>query len=172
MTILSISGSTRTCSTNSNLLDAFPTLFPSFYFTRYTALDQLPLFQADKDRHPWPEQVLAWRQAVASADALIISTPVYIYNMPAVLKNALEWLTSSGELMHKRVLAITFTPNAPRGEKAMQSLLWSLQALDAKVVGQLPLYQTEIKIKEGKVEIEEEIREMIKEAVKQVIGGY
>ena len=54
--------------------------------------------------------------------------------MPALIKNALEWITSSGELVGKKVLAITFTPNEPRGDKAMQSLLWSLQALDANIV--------------------------------------
>jgi hypothetical protein len=43
----------------------------------------------------------------------------------------------------KPVLPITFTPQAPRGEKTMQSLTWTLQALDAKIVTQLPLYQQE-----------------------------
>ena len=64
--------------------------------------------------------------------------------MPALIKNALEWITVSGELAGKKVLALTFTPTAPRGEKAMQSLLWSLQALDAHILVSLSLFQTEL----------------------------
>ena len=47
----------------------------------------------------------------------------------------------------------------------MQSLLWSLQALEARVVGQLPLYLSEMKIEEGELEIGEEIKEMLGEAI-------
>ena len=144
MKIITISGSSRSDSANTRLLTALPKLFPQHTFQQYAQINQLPLFQADADKHPWQEAVLAWRTATANSDALIISTPAYIHNIPALLKNALEWVTSSGELAQKRVLAITFTPHAPRGEKAMQSLLWSLQALKANVVVSLPLYQNEI----------------------------
>ena len=104
----------------------------------------MPLFRTSEDHHPWPGPVLQWRKAVAESDAIVISTPEYIHNLPALLKNALEWVSSSGELGQKPVLAMTFLPNAPRGEKAMQSLLWSLQALKARVVAELQLYREEI----------------------------
>ena len=64
--------------------------------------------------------------------------------MPAALKNSLEWLTKSGELDQKKVIAITYTPNPPRGSKAMQSLLWSLTALNANVLTSLELYHSDI----------------------------
>ncbi len=139
MNVLTISGSSDHHSSNALLLDALPALFPQQSIYRYKELDHLPLFQTSKDCHPWPEEVIRWRKAVAESDAIVISTPEYIHNLPALLKNALEWISSSGELVQKRVL-----PNAPRGEKAMQSLLWSLQALDARVVAQLPLFRDEI----------------------------
>ncbi len=165
MKILSISGSSRKESSNSKLLDALPFLLEGYSFKRYTSIDQLPLFAAELDKHPWPLAVIKWRKAVADTDAIIIATPEYIYNLPALIKNALEWLTSSGELMKKPVLPITFTPNEPRGEKAMQSLLWSLQALDARILGQLPLYQQEIKFDtEGKL-IKNEAALMLIEAI-------
>ena len=47
----------------------------------------------------------------------------------------------------------------------MQSLLWSLQALEARVIGQLPIYQTEVQVEKGKLEGETEMIELIKEAV-------
>jgi len=163
--ILTISGSSRAQSSNSQLLDILPLLFPDKSFSRYIRLSEIPLFQAGLDHHPWPIEVVQWRAAIAKSDAIIIATPAYLFNLPAILKNGLEWLTTSGELLQKPVLAITLTPHPPRGEKAMQSLLWSLQALEARVVGQLPLYLSEMKIEEGELEIGEEIKEMLGEAI-------
>ncbi len=165
MKILTISGSTRWQSSNIKLLDGLQGLFLNCTFQRYTTLHQLPLFQADADKHPWPEIVLDWRKALAQSDAVIICTPEYLYNLPGLIKNALEWTTSSGEFAHKPVLAMTFTPHPPRGEKAMQSLLWSLQALNARIVSQLALYQNEIVVNENGVIAEGETLEMLREAV-------
>lgn len=165
MNILTISGSTRKDSANTRLLEALPSLFPEPSFQYYEGIRQLPLFQAEADKHPWHKEVLAWRTAITTADALIISTPEYIHNLPALIKNALEWVTSSGELAQKKVLAITFTPHEPRGEKAMQSLLWSLQALNANVVVSLPLYQNEVEFDLSGSFIENEAVVMLQEAI-------
>jgi len=167
MTILTISGSSRTDSSNRQLLLAIAKEFSSVTFLHHPLT--LPLFLADNDKAPFPEAVITFRQAVRKADAVIISTPEYIHNIPAILKNALEWLTTSGELNAKPVLAITYSPHPPRGEKAMFSLLASLQALEARIVGQLPLYQTEVKVEEGKIVGEEEVLEMIREGVNLLI---
>ncbi len=144
MRILTISGSNRIGSSNKKLVEALPFLFPKQDIYGYDAIYELPLFQVELDKNPLPQKVKEWRRNVKEADAIIFCTPVYIYNIPASIKNALEWLASSGELDAKPVLAMTFTPNPPRGEKAMQSLLWSLQALNSRIVAQLPLYQTDI----------------------------
>ncbi|PSR13515.1 MAG: NAD(P)H-dependent oxidoreductase [Bacteroidetes bacterium] len=164
MPILTITGSARPDSSNVWLLQKLAEHLPQYAY-RYFNIADLPLFQPTLDQHPWPPAVVAWRQAVATADAVIIATPEYIHNIPALLKNALEWVTSSGELAGKPVLPITFTPHAPRGERAMQSLLWSLEALDARIVVQLPLYQNEmIKMADG-FSLPEEVAEMLAEAV-------
>jgi len=164
MKILTISGSSRPDSSNSKLLKSLPQFFPNKTFQHYS-INDLPLFKAENNQHPWEDTVLNWRKAVAESDAVIICTPEYIHNLPALLKNALEWVTSSGELMQKKVLAMTFTPHESRGEKAMQSLLWSLKALDAHVVCQLALYQNEIELHEGQIKAEKEVLEMLEEAV-------
>lgn len=166
MKILTISGSTRPESSNIRLLDAIPSLFPTHSFARYTYLSHLPIFKAEMDKYPWHTEIVDWRAAVQQADAVIISIPEYIHNMPALIKNALEWLTLKGELAEKRVLAITFTPHPPRGEKAMQSLLWTLQALNARVVAQLPLYQHEIEFDKNGNFVRNESLEILEEAIK------
>lgn len=162
MQILTISGSSRIESSNSKLLDHLNDLNTGHTFERTSSHFDLPIFRAELDSNPLPEIVRSWRSELAAADAVIICIPEYIYNMPAVIKNALEWITSSGELVNKKVIPITLTPNEPRGEKAMESLLWTLQALDAKVVVQLPLYKSQI---EYQPKINGEGAEMLLEAI-------
>ncbi len=142
MKILMISGSNRTDSQNVTLLQTLPMRFPKHEF-QYFDISQLPLFVDQGGDMKYPGICIEWRNAVDVSDIVIICTPEYIHNIPAALKNALEWITQSGELVGKRVLPITYTPSPPRGEKAMQSLVWSLQALDSNIVGQLDLYQSE-----------------------------
>lgn len=161
MKILTLSGSARPSSSNVRLLQAIAAAFPDYSFEHFTKLAELPLFLPDQDHAPWPAAVLEWRQALQAAQAVVITTPEYIHNLPALLKNALEWIASSGELVGKPVLPITFTPHAPRGERAMQSLTWSLQALDARVVAALPLYQNELEKQEEQFILPTDIREMI-----------
>lgn len=142
---LLVSGSPGQQSANSRLLLALGRLGGTDYLLADYLAD-LPVFQPGRDKAPWPPTVLRWRQAVASADSVVLSTPAYLHNIPGVLKNALDWLASSGELDAKPCLVFSFTPAAPRGERARQSLLWSLEALNARVVTEGGLYQTDIQL--------------------------
>jgi NAD(P)H-dependent FMN reductase len=169
MSILTISGSAQKASSNRRLLSAIAKAIPDQVFVPFEGLTMLPLFSPDLNVNPLPPMVINWQKAIRQAEALIVATPEYIHNIPGVLKNALEWVTSSGELSGKPVLAITFTPHPPRGERAMQSLLWSLEALDARIVAQLPLYQTEIKKTGVDFDWSDEQLEMLTEAVKLLV---
>ena len=164
MEILTISGSARRESSNVKLLQHLSTLTDSLSLQYSDLPKKLPLFVDDPQR-VIPDVVVEWRNLLAQSDGVIICTPEYIYNQPALLKNALEWVTTSGELVGKKVLALTFTPNPPRGEKAMQSLIWSLQALDANIVAQLPVYQNEMEFNEQGVLLKGEQIELLKEAI-------
>jgi len=154
MNILTVSGSSRPNSANIRLLEKLPSLFPGKSFSRFTELDSIPLFSANAGQASLPKPVLNWKQALNLSDALIICTPEYLHNIPAAIKNGLEWISESGELAGKKVLPITFTPHPPRGEKAMQSLIWSLQALNAQIVVQLSLYQNESPLLQKNEELE------------------
>lgn len=101
-------------------------------------ISTLPLFTDFKaDAHPY---VNDWHSLVNNADGLIITSPEYLANIPAALKNALEWLNHDSNLVHKKVLPIICTPKAPRGNKAMQALLWTLSSLHAQILPSLNLY--------------------------------
>lgn len=164
MNIITISGSARSDSSNTKLLQHLGSLSKELNFIHSNKPKSLPLFTSDFEDSEIPLQVKAWRNELDSADGIIICIPEYIYNMPALIKNALEWITSSGELVGKKVLAMTLTPHQPRGEKAMQSLLWSLQALDTNIIASLPLYQTEISYS-GENKLTGEGAEILKEAL-------
>ncbi len=71
------------------------------------------------------------RQQIKDADGVIISTPEYAFGVPGVLKNALDWLVSSGELNKKPIAAISASPLYSGGEKALASLLRPVTALGA-----------------------------------------
>ncbi len=133
-------------------------------------LDQLPLYQPILDQNPLPIKVIAFREQLTRADAIVIATPEYLHNIPAALKNCLEWLTSPGTIAHKKVLAITYTPKAPRGEKAMQSLLYTLQALDTQIVSSLAMYHTDIAFNERGDVIQPFNDELLIEAFQLLIG--
>jgi NAD(P)H-dependent FMN reductase len=125
----------------------------------------LPMYHPQFDQNPLSHNVVRFKSAVKAADAVLISTPEYLGNIPAVLKNAMEWLKSGGELTSKKVLPITFTPYAPRGEKAMQSLCWTLASLDANIVTQLSLYHSDFHNKNGQVVFKGTGEDLLTEAI-------
>ena len=105
-------------------------------------IEALPLFTSSRLAAGRPGDVGAWAAFAKTRDALLVATPEYAHGVPAALKSALEWLVASGEFSRKRVLACTVTPHAPRGEKCLRALTWTLQAMDAEVVAELPVYAT------------------------------
>ena len=165
MKVLTISGSSRPESHNTRLLKALPTLRPNWQF-KYMDIGVLPLFKDTEGAIIYPDAVQDFKNALSECNALIISTPEYIHNIPAQLKNALEWITASGELAHKTVLPLVFAPHAPRGEKAMISLLNSLKAMHATIPTHMLLYQQECQWNESGVIIgSEELLEILNTAL-------
>ncbi|MEX2485815.1 MAG: NADPH-dependent FMN reductase [Brumimicrobium sp.] len=167
MKILAISGSASVESSNVLLLEAIQRKFSNDYEIEvYQNLRNLPLFKPEDLDNSIPTDIRALREKVVKADAIIISTPEYTHNIPAVLKNAFEWMTGSGELVEKQVLAITFTPHKPRGEHAMKSLLFTLKAMNTRVVTQVSLHKTDVTIEKGRLELGDEVSFMLDEAMK------
>lgn len=128
--ILGISGSLRRQSSNTLLLHALvPLLPPGARLQVFDGIGELPHFNPDLDQKEKILSVEKFREALAHADAVLISTPEYAFGMPGVLKNALDWVVSSGELNEKPVAAISASPLHTGGNKAMASLLPTLTAL-------------------------------------------
>ena len=104
MKILAISGSLRAASKNTSLLRALAALDPSIAL--YERIGELPHFNSDVDDAGAPQSVLDYREQLREADLIVISSPEYAHGVPGVMKNALDWVVGSGELMEKPVVLI------------------------------------------------------------------
>lgn len=94
--ILGFAGSLRKNSHNRNLLRAAETVLPDGMTLEIFDLIDIPLFNQDVEAEGIPESVIAFREAMKAADALLISTPEYNWSIPGVLKNALDWVSRKG----------------------------------------------------------------------------
>ncbi len=92
MRILAISGSLRRGSHNTSLLRAAGELLPpTDELVFWDGLKGVPPYDEDDDVVPAPASVASLREAVAAADAVLLSTPEYNSSVPGALKNALDW---------------------------------------------------------------------------------
>lgn len=97
LSILGISGSLRKASFNTGLLRAAAELAPAGAAVTIYDLRDIPFYNSDDEGGDgaMPAAVVAFRQAIADADALLIATPEYNYSVPGVLKNAIDWASRS-----------------------------------------------------------------------------
>ncbi len=140
MNILAVSGSVRAASSNAAMLRAAARLAPEgMAFTFYEGLDSLPHFNPDLDHdgETPPPAVAALRAAFAAADGFVVSSPEYAHGVPGSLKNALDWLVSSGEQIGKPLILINASPNS--GQYAQAALLEILTVMSANVLEEASL---------------------------------
>ena len=92
MRILAISGSLRRASHNTALLREAAELAPEGVEVElYEGLDRLPPYNEDDDTDHPPAEVTRLRDAIAEADAVLISTPEYNGTVPGQIKHAVDW---------------------------------------------------------------------------------
>jgi chromate reductase len=91
--LLGLSGSLRAASLNTSLLRAAVEVAPAGVEVRITSLRDLPFFDADLEAAGMPAAVAALREVVSAADGLLLAFPEYNWSVPAVMKNAIDWLS-------------------------------------------------------------------------------
>ncbi len=135
MDLLAISGSLRPDSSNTALLRAAQALAPpDLRVTMYEGLAELPPFDPGLEPEAAPPVVQAFRAQLQAAGGVIICTPEYAHGMPGILKNALEWTVASGEFVDKPVAALSSSPAASGGERALAWLTQTLTVMSAQIV--------------------------------------
>ncbi|HKO58224.1 MAG TPA: NADPH-dependent FMN reductase [Thermoanaerobaculia bacterium] len=140
--VLAISGSLRAQSSNASLLRAVTLLAPAgMEVVTYDGIAALPHFNPDLDTEAPPDVVREWRAALAAADGILISSPEYAHGVPGALKDAFDWIVSSGELMAKPLLLISASPGG--AERAHEQLIEILKTMDANVLTDASLRTTQ-----------------------------
>jgi NAD(P)H-dependent FMN reductase len=90
--IVALVGSLRAGSINRQLTEAAVQHAPEgIELSVFDGIVDLPFYNEDIDGDTPPAAAVAFRQAIADADGLLLVTPEYNGTMPAVLKNALDW---------------------------------------------------------------------------------
>ena len=129
---MAISGSLRRASSNSAVIEAVVRLAAeNVEVSIYRELAELPPFNPDLDTEDPPGSVARFRTMLRTCDAVLISCPEYAHGVPGVLKNALDWVVGSGELIGKPVALINASARATH---AWSSLAETLTVMSARVI--------------------------------------
>jgi chromate reductase, NAD(P)H dehydrogenase (quinone) len=159
--IFALCGSTRQHSINLELLKIIATLEKdTIELLIFTQIDYLPHYNSDIDNpEHTPEFIKKFRSKIKEADGILICTPEYAMGVPGSLKNALDWTVSSMEFFKKPTALITASTS---GEKGHQSLLETLNILEAKINDKTSLLISapKTKIKDGVITDKETLKKV------------
>lgn len=144
--VLAICGSTRTNSSNLQIINAIVALSShDLEIELYDKLSELPHFNPDLDNDSVAPTVTEFRNKIAAADGILICTPEYVFSLPGSLKNAIEWTVSTIIFSDKPAALITASG---LGEKAHESL-----QLIMKTVGAAFTHQTQLLISGARTKV-------------------
>jgi NAD(P)H-dependent FMN reductase len=93
--VLTLVGSLRAASINRQIAELAADVAPDgVTLTIFDQLGELPFYNEDIDNEAdVPASVTALRAVAAEADATLVVTPEYNGSIPAVIKNAIDWLS-------------------------------------------------------------------------------
>lgn len=127
--LLAVSGSLRSGSSNAALLECARLLLPpEVSWTAFDGLAAIPAFNPDADVDQAPGAVTHWRAALSRAHGIVLSSPEYAHGVPGALKNALDWVVGSGELVNKPVALLNPSPHSQFAHPQLAEILRTMNA--------------------------------------------
>ncbi|UMG93096.1 NAD(P)H-dependent oxidoreductase [Nocardioides sp. TF02-7] len=112
-------------------------------------LDRLPFYNEDIDGPEVPAVAASFREHVAAADRVLAVTPEYNGTMPAVLNNAIDWLSrpyGAGALVGKPFGVVGATPTPYGGQWAHADAARSARIAGAVVVEDVTVSQSAVDV--------------------------
>jgi chromate reductase len=168
MRLLGIAGSLREGSYNRGLLRATRELLPEGVELVEHDLRELPFYDSDLEAAGDPEPVMALKDSIRAADAIVIATPEYNRGIPGVLKNAIDWASRpalASPLAGKPVAIMGATTGFAGTARAQQQLRDALEFPGAMVLQQPEVLVSEayLRFDENGELVDEETRAEIRE---------
>src|SRR3954463_14882479 len=143
-------GSLRADSVNRQVAESLRHLAPEgTVIDIVDGLADLPFYNEDVDGDGAPEAVTQVREQVARADRVLAVTPEYNATMPAVLNNAIDWLSrpyGQGALAGKPFGVIGTTPTPYGGKWSPPDTARSAGIAGAVVVEDVTVSQSSIDV--------------------------
>ena len=124
-TLVAFTGSTRSASFHTRIINALPGLAPQDVQVAFFDLSDVPFYNQDLEDGAQPAAVVAMRAAVTEADGVILAAPEYNGSFSALTKNTIDWLTrpmKQGALMGKKIMVIAVTPGPGGGQRIARTL--------------------------------------------------
>ena len=124
-TLVAFTGSTRSASFHTRIINALPALAPDDVRVAFFDLTDVPFYNQDLEGDAQPPAVVAMRAAVAEADGIIFAAPEYNGSFSALTKNTVDWLTrpmKQGALMGKKIMVIAVTPGPGGGQRIAKTM--------------------------------------------------
>jgi len=175
MRILAISGSLRDASHNTALLRAAAEEAPEgVELELWQGLKEIPPYDEDDDVVPGDPTVEALRDAVRTADAVLIATPEYNSSVPGALKNALDWASrpiATNAFRNKPVAVIGSSAGAFGAVWAQAELRKVLGTMGARVAEvELAVGHSAEKFDENSELIDGTVRQELRDALSGLIA--
>ena len=139
MKILGICGSLRRESWNLKLLQRTMEAFARQRAdTEVFDLNVVPMYHPDAERTEGiPPEAEKMRQAIVSADAVVVACPEYNSSMTSALKNAFEWASRRGNVLQGKIFFVMGTgPGRSACARMHMHATYSLESESAIVVHQ------------------------------------
>lgn len=165
-------GSLRADSTNRRLAELLRDHAPEGVELQLVeGLGELPFYNEEIDTADAPAAVQNLREQVAAADRVLAVTPEYNGTMPAVLNNALDWLSrpyGAGAIVGKPFGVVGTTPTPYGGKWAHADAARSAGIAGAKVVEDVVVSQPGVGID---VLADEEVRTRLLDALRLLVDA-
>jgi chromate reductase len=141
--VVGVPGSLRARSYNRRLLEHAALVAPEGMAIEVADLVRLPLFDEDLEAEGDPPEVVAMKERLARADAVVLAFPEYNFGVAGVAKNLLDWASrppGRGPLVGKPVLLVGASTSRVGGTlQAQAQLRVSLAILGAAVLPSPPV---------------------------------